>query len=123
MQSPDASSGHYTLRAYRNGWRYEIEARSFGDWYDVDAVLALLNSVLSDARSDLRYRALATSDQFASVVLASEQGLAAASKAGWLSFGQGGAAREQGEAFEDEVFRKIEAEGGAARRNVLVPTP
>lgn len=47
--APDESQmavGRYTLRAYHDGVRFETHARNYGDFYDLEAVLGLVNFLL-----------------------------------------------------------------------------
>ena len=55
-----------SLIAYASGKRYRLPAKNLGDWYDVDAVLRLMNAVMADRKSTRRaITKLATTDQFA----------------------------------------------------------
>ena len=102
-------SGPYTLVAYTRGHKLEVTAQNHGDWYDLEAVLALLNAVARNAGVDTRFAALATTDQTSHVVALSESALRAFAADGLLVFDRPGQGRELGRAFEDEVARRIEA--------------
>jgi hypothetical protein len=71
----DDEEGVYVLRAYLDRERYETRARNLGDWYDVEAVIGLLNSVARARQLEVRWLALSTGDQTATVVAGPEKGL------------------------------------------------
>jgi len=48
----------HELTAYSDGRAYRLRLRHFGDWYDLETVLAGLNTLLADRGSDLRYATL-----------------------------------------------------------------
>jgi hypothetical protein len=80
-----------------------------------------LNTLLREARSELRYVSLSTSDQMASVVLAREAAIARAADSGWLRPDTSDSARAAGTAAEDQVFEELEADGDKPQRNVAIP--
>jgi hypothetical protein len=43
------------LTAYCDGRAYRLRLRSLGDWYDLETLLASINTALADRGSDLRY--------------------------------------------------------------------
>jgi hypothetical protein len=71
----DDEEGAYVLRAYLAGERYQVQARNLGDWYDVEAVIGLLNSVARARQLEVRWLAFSTDDQTATVVAGPEKGL------------------------------------------------
>jgi len=71
----EGAEGVYVLRVYLAGQRYQTPARNMGDWYDVRAVVGLLNSVARARQLEVRWLALATGDQTATVVAGPEKGL------------------------------------------------
>ena len=83
----DAEDGGYVLRAYVDGQRLETTAENLGDWYDVDAVLRLLDAVLLERRSDQRFVLLETMDQTATIVGGKADVLRAALDAGLIKSG------------------------------------
>jgi hypothetical protein len=60
--------GPYELRAYADGKRYELLAEDRGDWYDVPAVLGLLNALLAARGSDRRFLSVSPDPQFATII-------------------------------------------------------
>jgi hypothetical protein len=45
----------HALTAYSKGRAYQLHIRNLGEWYDLETLLAGLNSILADRGSDLRY--------------------------------------------------------------------
>ena len=104
----DAEDGGYVLRAYVDGQRLETTAENLGDWYDVDAVLRLLDAVLLERRSDQRFVLLETMDQTATIVGGKADVLRAALDAGLIKSGDPKAAESLGKAFEDRVKASLD---------------
>lgn len=104
----DDEEGGYVLRAYVDGQMLETPAENLGDWYDVDAVLRLLDAVLLERRSDQRFVLLATMDQTATVVGGPGEALRAALDAGLIRTGDPKAAEALGKAFEGHVRGMLE---------------
>jgi hypothetical protein len=100
--------GDYRLHAFTDQHQYSVMARNHGDWYDLDAVLRLLDRMLSDANSELRSAALPTGDQYATVILAPPAAVAAARQLGLLLTESSTAAETDGKAFEAEVLKRIQ---------------
>ncbi|ASP37622.1 hypothetical protein CHH28_02580 [Bacterioplanes sanyensis] len=65
----------YQLEASINGKTYQQEARNLGDWYDLEAVLTLLNQLAVDQDSQYRFVLLPTGDQTAIVWAANADAL------------------------------------------------
>lgn len=99
----DAEDAPYLLRAYVGGQRYSVRADNLGDWYDVSAVLRLMNRVLSDLGREERLVVLASGGQDVVVVGAPQSVLDAAFAQGVLRSGAPMEAIESGKAFEREV--------------------
>jgi hypothetical protein len=93
----------YLLRAYAGGQRYELDAIDYGDWYDVEAVLGLLNSLLRERGSSVRFLPLYTGDQTANVAVGKRDSLAQLVRDGLLAAAASQSARESGQAREREV--------------------
>jgi hypothetical protein len=64
----DDETGPYTLTVYTAGERLRAEARNLGDWYDVEAVINLLNAAAKERGSKSRFVALASDDQTMAVL-------------------------------------------------------
>jgi hypothetical protein len=75
----------HALTAYSKGRAYHLHIRNLGEWYDLETLLAGLNTILADRGSDLRY---ATLDPHcipcAKVVAGPENGLIEAAFAGLI---------------------------------------
>jgi hypothetical protein len=106
--APLNDEGPYELVAYSDSWIYRLPAENLGDWYDVDAVLRLLNTLLEDKGASERFAPLATNDQSIVVVGARRQAIEAAFAQGVLESAEAGAAEKTGKAFEAEVLNAIE---------------
>ena len=99
----DAEDAPYLLRAYVGGQRYSVRADNLGDWYDVSAVLRLMNRMLSDLGREERLVVLASGGQDVVAVGAPQSVLDAAFAQGVLRSGAPMEAIESGKAFEREV--------------------
>jgi hypothetical protein len=112
----DEPTGVYVLHAYDGHTRYEIEAENFGDWYDVDAVVGLLNTLAFERHANVRWLQLATGDQTAIVVVGPEAGLRTVVADGWLVVAPRNTAEAAREA-EDEVIQRLMDSSGAPITN------
>ncbi|HEX5748482.1 MAG TPA: hypothetical protein VFZ09_19745 [Archangium sp.] len=111
LEEEEAGKGSYRLIAWGGGKRYETRAQSYGDWYDVEAVLTFLNALARARGSEVRWLALATTDQVAHVVAGPSQALSSLLKAGLVRSGGADEARSEGREFEEEVLRQLQQEG------------
>lgn len=112
--APDEDAGDelpYMLIAKGNGKQYRQEAENYGDWYDVDAVLLLLNTIAEDIHSSDRFLVLPTEDQTAIVLVAPQAALAKLFAQNLLYVADPSAARLGGKAFEKEVTEKLQGRG------------
>lgn len=98
----------YQLTAYSNGKRFRRPAQNLGDWYDLSAVLDLLNAVAAERQLPERFHLLATFDQIAMVVAAPPAAIDKAVEARLIALGDPGQAEASGKAFEEEVRQQIE---------------
>jgi len=120
----DHDVGSYGLQAWMDGWRYSATAENLGDWYDVGAVLGLLNHLLAARGRDLRCLTLPTGDQTAIVACGPVAGLKTALRGRLLASDDPDSARATGKAFEDKVFEQLQKEGGGTvERNVPLGAP
>jgi hypothetical protein len=99
--APAGREGDYELTAAMGAGRVRTAALNFGRWYDLDAVLGLLNAVLRERGSPLRFVALATTDRFATVLVGPEGGIQAAAAEGLIEVGEASYAMNAGR-LEDE---------------------
>jgi len=98
----------YLLHAYLGGKRYSVAAENLGDWYDVEAVLGLLNALLIAEGSDVRFTNTPTGDQTAIVIAAPKRAFAALIADGLLERGRPGQGMEDGKAFEQRVLESLQ---------------
>jgi len=108
FEKVDATGG-YVLIAYLDGQRYEVDAQDLGDWYDIDAVVGMLNSLCRLRGKDSRFVVLRASDQTSTVVGAPASAIEAATAKGLIVLEEHlGAATEIGTAFEKRVIEAME---------------
>lgn len=119
----DDEHAPYRLRAYADGLRYQVTAQNLGDWYDVEAVIGLLNTLLRARGSDLRIATLPTGDQTTTVVIGPGPGLVALARRGLLDLGDPGEGEARGKEFEDRVFEQLQREGSDVQRDVPIAPP
>jgi hypothetical protein len=100
----------YRLRGWLEGRLFEVEAQDFGDWYDLDQVLGMLNAMAIELGADTRLVALATGDQTAMVLTGRRQAIEKAIEEGLLNVGQASAAMDEGKAFELEAMARMDQE-------------
>jgi hypothetical protein len=83
--APPEDEGDYVLRAYMDGRLYELGASNNGDWYDVVAVLGLLNALAEARASDVRFVVLPTGGQDALVLSGPRSGILSLADDGLLT--------------------------------------
>lgn len=110
--APSDDEGPYQLFAYADGMRYRTRAENHGDWYDVDAVLRLLDALLQARKSSDRYLALDTGDQTLVVVGGPRRAIDAALAQKLLIPGDPAEAERAGKAFEAQVLDQLRKESG-----------
>ncbi len=99
----------YTLRFVYGGKLYAGRLRNFGDWYDVERTVSMINRALADAQRKERFVALATDGQVASFVFADPERLAPLAEEFHVPLGlDPNEAMNKGQAFEREVLEKLE---------------
>ncbi|MBI3178296.1 MAG: hypothetical protein HYZ27_01465 [Deltaproteobacteria bacterium] len=104
-------NGPYLLRAYMDGKRYELRAENNGDWYDLGAVLGLLNALLTARKSELRFIALPTGDQTATVLAGPRKGIQELAQQRLIGIALPDDGMKDGKAFEAKVFEQLRREG------------
>ena len=108
--------GSYILHAFTGTERLSVAAEDLGDWYDLNAVLGLLNTTARHLDQDLRFVTLPTGDQTAMVLAAAPATIQAAVDAGLLRIERVDAAASDGKAFEAEailqLMEQLEKSGG-----------
>ncbi len=97
----------YRLRAYLEDRSYAVDAQDFGDWYDLDQVLGLLNAMAADQGAITRFVTLPGDGQVACVLAAPRDAILAGIAEGLLEVGQSGEAMSEGKAFEEVVLERL----------------
>ena len=101
-RSPGGAAGDYELWAYPPAATdagdavLSATALNFGPWYDLDAVLGLLNVLLKDQGSELRFVCLVTTDRFATVLLGPATAIQSAAAEGLIEVGEASYAMNAG---------------------------
>lgn len=119
---PD-SDGPYQLRAYADGLRHEVTAENLGDWYDLEAVIGLLNALAIDRKQDVRFVVLPTGDQTATVLAGPRLGILGLVQKKLITIAAPDDAEAAGKAFEDRVFEELRREGKLPLRDVPITVP
>ncbi len=99
----DAGDEPYLLRAQFRGKSYQQAAENYGDWYDVSAVLRLLNRIAVDQALDDRFMSLPTGDQTAIIWVVGAQKLTQLQTEGLIRLSAAELSMQTGKAFEQEV--------------------
>ena len=98
---------HHRVRLRRATVPVDQCAADNGDWYDVPAVLGMLNALATQRGSESRWTTLPTSGQEATVVAGRGPALKALAAEGLITFDDADRAREKGKAFEEKVLRDL----------------
>jgi hypothetical protein len=99
-----------------DGQRFRTTTRTCEDWYDVMAVVRLMNALLDYRRAPGRPVFMSTDDQTARLFYASPAAARAAFAEGLLKPGEGTTAEALGRAFEREVIEALPPERRSAIR-------
>lgn len=105
--SHESENEPYKLAASTNGKIYHRKAKNYGDWYDVDAVLSLLNEIAKDRNSQTRFVSLPTEDQSSIILIIEEQKLRELLNEGVIQLASSELAMELGKVFEERVQNSI----------------
>lgn len=105
------SDGPYTLYAYSDRQRFEVSAQNNGDWYDMDAVIGILNAVLENRSSPYRYVVLPTGDQTAIVMAAPQRAIERLVADGAITLADANAAMNDGKEFEEKAIEALRKRG------------
>ncbi|WP_224372461.1 hypothetical protein [Hyalangium versicolor] len=103
--------GDYTLRAYADGERFSLTARNLGDYWDMGAVLALLNQVLEARGSPIRFAAEDKPNSVFALLFGPEAALREAHALGMLHLGDA----------RDVILRVREEDRQSVRRLLGLP--
>jgi len=96
----------YQLHASSGDRDWHRQAENYGDWYDVAAVLDLINEMAADIGTPNRIMPLQTSDQTVTVIVGPGESLIAAAAEGLIVPADADAGMARGKAFEEEVRRR-----------------
>ena len=94
----------YQLVATIAGQTYHRQATNYGDWYDLDAVLALLNHIAWDRNSQQGFVTLPTGDQTAIVWVVDANALELLQGQGLLQVSSAELSLATGKEFEQQVI-------------------
>jgi hypothetical protein len=104
----------YALRAWADGRRYTAQAQNLGDWYDVDAVLGLLNEVARRLGKAQRWVMVSADGNYAEVVSANGPWLQDVIRRGLLPVESGSERIAEAMGHEQVVLERLEAGSGDA---------
>lgn len=99
----DDDEAAYRIHATLGDREWERLAENYGDWYDVEAVLGMLNEMAADLGLAQRAMPLVTGDQTAIVIVAPGEALLAAAGEGLIRPGGMREGMDAGKAFEDAL--------------------
>lgn len=105
--APPDDEGPYQLVARMDGKVYRVAAENLGDWYDVAAVLRLLDTLIAVRSADARLVMLDSEDQTAVVVGGSKKAVGEALRLGLIRSGDAGTPADAGKAFEAQVIQSL----------------
>lgn len=100
------SEDPYQLYATLDDREWKRQAENYGDWYDVSAVLDLINEMAADMGTLDRIIPLETGDQTVTVIVGPGQSLIFAAADGLIHPAGAASSRERGKAFEEEILRR-----------------
>ncbi len=103
----EAENEPYLLSAEFQGKSYRQEAKNYGDWYDVHAVLKLLNRIAVDQKIPERFVTLPTGDQTAIIWVVDKEVLAQLLKEGLITLSRAELSMQEGKIFEKAGIKKL----------------
>jgi hypothetical protein len=106
-QSYEADNEPYLLSAEFRGQSYQQQGENHGDWYDLNAVLLLLNRMAVDQKMGDRFMVLPTGDQTAIVWVVDKETLTQLLKEGLISLSPVGLSMQEGKAFEEQALKTL----------------
>jgi len=101
----------YVLKATVNGKAYQKKAGNYGDWYDVGAVLMLLNEIAVDQSRQSRFVTLQTGDQTAIIWVVENNTLNSLLDQGLVRLSPEELSMKTGKAFEAKVKKQLRDKG------------
>lgn len=96
----------YQLYATLDDRNWKRQAENYGDWYDVSAVLDLVNEMAADTGIPDRIMPLETGDQTVTVIVGPGRSLISAANDGLIRPADATAGMSRGKAFEEEILRR-----------------
>jgi hypothetical protein len=101
----------YQLTGTLDGTDYQATAENLGDWYDLGAVLELLNRMAVQNALPERFVSLPTGDQTATVWVIDSERLATLTEAGLVELSESDQAMIAGKTAEQEAIEDLESNG------------
>jgi hypothetical protein len=101
------SEAPYHVRAELGERSWEREMENFGDWYDVGAVLDMLNGIAADLGSTKRIMGLETYDQYVTVIVGPGESLLIAANEGLVNPALARGSMDRGKTFEEKVRQEL----------------
>ena len=98
----------YEIRAYSGGQRFRRSAKNHGDWYDIEAVLDLMNALMVEHQRAERFHVLTSDGQMVTVVVATPEAMTKAAEAGLAGSSDPDRARNAGQDAERQVFEQLD---------------
>lgn len=106
----DEMDAPYRVQFIHHDKLFRVEARNFGAWYDVEAVIAAANTAMEHTGRPERFIPLNGGDQYAMILFADPKALAPlAKKYGLQLDATADGARQRGLAFEAKVLDSMDA--------------
>jgi hypothetical protein len=100
----------YGLDAWIGGRHWRVDLQNEGDWYDVDRCLGLLNRILEERGSAMRFVSLRTDGPAVAVVAGDRDGLERLASDRLLLVADPSSVRESGRAFEQQGLDALRRE-------------
>lgn len=116
-QAPEYSSSDtepYQLFASVDGRQYQQQAENYGDWYDVPAVLDLLNRVANEENRRSRFVRFESIDQGSIVWVVDKSALAALYQKKLIRLSPHTLGKDIGQSAEKEAAKRLSNKQGAA---------
>lgn len=105
--SVDDETAPYVVHAWSQGRRVSVQAANLGDWWDVDAVVGLVNTLLRERGSTQRVVIESDGGQGGTAVAGDAAALRAAVAEGLLTAAEPMASYRSGVAFERQVLEAL----------------
>lgn len=100
----------YLLKAQLGDTTWQQRAENYGDWYDLTAVLSLLNRIALDQGSRYRFVTLPTGDQTAIIWAVENDVLTRLTEEALVQISPEEASMQTGKAFDEAMLKSLPAE-------------